>query len=132
MESILLSIDPSDPIWIAIAFVCGFAVKLIGLPPLVGFLFAGFILNAMGAEGGNFLHTTADLGITLLLFTIGLKLKLSSLIKPEVWGVATIHMTTVTALIAGMVMIFSSLGFSMFAGHTFNCKLCFGIGCIWI
>jgi len=64
MESILLSIDPSDPIWIAIAFVCGFAVKLIGLPPLIGFLFAGFILNAAGAEGGTFLSATADLGIT--------------------------------------------------------------------
>lgn len=116
MESILLSIDPSDPIWIAIAFVCGFAVKLIGLPPLVGFLFAGFMLNAVGAEGGKFLHATADLGITLLLFTIGLKLKLSSLAKPEVWGVASIHMVTITLLIAGLVMTFASLGFSLFAG----------------
>jgi len=126
MESILLSIDPSDPIWIAIAFVCGFAVKLIGLPPLIGFLFAGFILNAAGAEGGNFLSATADLGITLLLFTIGLKLKLSSLTKPEVWGVASIHMISITLLIAGLVMVFSSLGFSLFAGLDFNSALLIG------
>ena len=126
MESILLSIDPSDPVWIAIAFVCGFAVKLIGLPPLVGFLFAGFILNAMGAEGGAFLGATADLGITLLLFTIGLKLKLSSLARPEVWGVASIHMVTITLLIAGLVMLFSSLGFSLFAGLDFYTALLIG------
>ena len=126
MESILLSIDPSDPIWIAIAFVCGFAVKLIGLPPLIGFLFAGFILNAAGAEGGTFLSATADLGITLLLFTIGLKLKLSSLTKPEVWGVASIHMVTLTLLIAGLVMLFSTLGFSLFAGLDFNSALLIG------
>ena len=126
MESILLSIDPRDPLWIAIAFVCGFAVKLIGLPPLIGFLFAGFILNAAGAEGGSFLSATADLGITLLLFTIGLKLKLSSLAKPEVWGVASIHMVSITLLIAGLVMIFSSLGFSLFAGLDFNSALLIG------
>lgn len=116
MESILLSIHPSDPLWIAIAFICGFAVKLIGLPPLVGFLFAGFALNALGAEGGQFLNATADLGITLLLFTIGLKLRLSSLAKPEVWGVATVHMLAITLLIAAIVMAFSSYDFSLFAG----------------
>lgn len=46
MESILLAIDPRDPLWIAIAFVCGLLIKLVGLPPLIGFLIAGFLLNA--------------------------------------------------------------------------------------
>ena len=55
---------------------------------MVGFLVAGFMLNALGAEGGEFLNAVADLGITLLLFSIGLKLKLKSLARPEVWGVA--------------------------------------------
>lgn len=116
MESILLSIHPSDPLWIAIAFICGFAVKLIGLPPLVGFLFAGFMLNAMGAEGGDFLNTMADLGITLLLFTIGLKLRVQSLIKPQVWGVAMIHMVLITAVSSLLVLAISQLNISIFAG----------------
>jgi predicted Kef-type K+ transport protein len=39
-----------DPIWIAVAFALGFLVKQVGLPPLVGFLGAGFLLHAFGAE----------------------------------------------------------------------------------
>lgn len=113
MDSILLSIDPRDPLWIALAFLCGFGVKLIGLPPLVGFLIAGFILNAAGAEGGEFLRATADLGVTLLLFSIGLKLKLRSLASPEVWGVAIIHMVAVTALAAALIMTLTVSGLPM-------------------
>ena len=111
MDPQLLSIHYSDPLWIAIAFLCGLAIKVVGLPPLVGFLMAGFMLNALGAEGGEFLNAMADLGITLLLFSIGLKLKLKSLARPEVWGVATLHMVVVTLLIAAMVLMlsFSSL-----------------------
>ena len=42
-----------DPLWIAVAFVLGFAARQVGLPPLVGFLVAGFVLNGFGAESGN-------------------------------------------------------------------------------
>ncbi|MDG3087495.1 cation:proton antiporter [Vibrio hannami] len=107
MDPQLLSIHYSDPIWITIALICGLVVKNLGLPPLVGFLIAGFILNALGAQGGGFLGVLADLGITLLLFSIGLKLKLKSLIKPEVWAVATLHMAVVTALLAWLVLLLS-------------------------
>ncbi len=34
-----------DPLWIVIAFAFGFAVKQFGLPPLVGFLAAGFVIR---------------------------------------------------------------------------------------
>ena len=126
MESILLAIDPRDPLWIAIAFVCGLAVKLVGLPPLVGFLVAGFLLNAVGAEGGEFLRATADLGVTLLLFTIGLKLKLQSLARPEVWGVAMIHMVSVVALLAVLVLAFAALGLPLFSGSDLVTALLIG------
>lgn len=126
MDSILTSIHPSDPIWIAIAFVFGFIAKLVKLPPLVGFLIAGFFLNAMGAEGGDFLSATADLGITLLLFTIGLKLKLQSLARPEVWGVASIHMTLVTVIIAMLVMMLTFTPMALFTNLSFNQALLIG------
>ncbi len=45
-----------DPLWIAIAFVLGFVAKQIKLPPLIGFLAAGFVLNAMGVVGGEVKH----------------------------------------------------------------------------
>jgi len=126
MHSLLLSIDPSDPLWIAIAFLCGLALRLIGLPPLVGYLAAGFLLNALGAQGGEFLSATADLGVTLLLFSIGLKLRPRSLVRPEVLGVASIHMAVVTMFIAGVFLLLSQGGVSLFAGLDLPATLLLG------
>jgi Kef-type K+ transport system membrane component KefB len=75
VDAILLSIHPNDPLWIAIAFVFGLLLRMVGLPPLIGFLVAGFLLHALGAEADEFLYTIADMGITILLFSIGLKLR---------------------------------------------------------
>ena len=126
MDPQLISINTNDPLWIAIAFICGFLVKLINLPPLIGFLAAGFLLNVLGAEGGSFLSATADLGITLLLFTIGLKLKLKELAKPQVWGVATLHMGIVTVMIALFTLLLTLTGIPLFSNLDF--KTCLLIG----
>ena len=90
-----------DPLWISIAFVFGFAARQVGLPVLVGLLVAGFVLNALGAEGGEFLQQVSDLGVTLLLFTIGLKFKVKSLLQPEIWAGTTLHMLITTAILGG-------------------------------
>ena len=79
-------------LWILIAFVCGLLAVQMSLPPLVGFLGAGFVLNLLGVEENEILSNLADLGITLLLFTIGLKLKLADLVKTEVWGGGLSHL----------------------------------------
>ena len=126
MDPQLLSINTNDPLWIAIAFACGFLVKLINLPPLIGFLAAGFLLNALGAEGGSFLNATADLGITLLLFTIGLKLKIKELARPEVCGAAVLHMGFVCVLFAASVYLFSQAGIGIFTGLDFKTSLLIG------
>ena len=60
-----------DPIILSIAFLLGFLCRQVGLPPMVGFLLTGFMLNGLGIQGGEVLETIADLGVTLLLFTIG-------------------------------------------------------------
>ncbi|MCD6475725.1 MAG: cation:proton antiporter [Anaerolineaceae bacterium] len=73
-----------DLILVVVAFILGFLVKQIGLPPLLGFLAAGFVLNAFGVHGGDNLHKFADAGILLLLFSIGLKVRVKSLLKPEI------------------------------------------------
>lgn len=69
---------------ISAVFVGGVIFKLLKLPPLVGFLAAGFALNAYGIEHSAMLESIADIGVTLLLFTIGLKINLPSLLKAEV------------------------------------------------
>lgn len=81
-----------DFIWVLFAYLCGLTVKLTGLPPLIGFLFAGFLLHFLGIEPTAGLDTLADLGITLMLFTIGLKLNISDLLRREVWASTLGHM----------------------------------------
>ncbi len=98
-----------NPLWILAAFIFGAVVSRIGLPPLVGYLLAGFALNSIGVTGGEILETVANAGVTLLLFTIGLKLKIKSLAKPEVWAGTSTHMI-VTVTIFGVVIWV--LGFS--------------------
>ncbi len=73
-----------DYLWIFAVFVCGLSFKLIQLPPLVGFLAAGFLLNTLGVAPLPAIDVIAEMGVTLLLFTIGLKINLKDLIKPEI------------------------------------------------
>lgn len=73
------------------AFVCGLTVKLIGIPPLVGYLIAGFLLNFSGYTLTDDLTKIANLGITIMLFTIGLKLNIRDLSKREVWAGSITH-----------------------------------------
>jgi glutathione-regulated potassium-efflux system ancillary protein KefC len=71
--------------FILVAFICGLALKVVGFPPLIGFLMAGFALNFLGYDAPPSLEVLAELGITLMLFTIGLKLNIRDLYKKEVW-----------------------------------------------
>ncbi len=102
-----------DPIFIAVAFGCGLAVYLIGLPPLIGFLAAGFVLNAMGFEPNATLDTLANLGVTLLLFSIGLKLDIKTLLRKEVWGTACGHIVSSTLLFTLVLLAIKTLGFAL-------------------
>lgn len=83
--------------WIAFAFGMGLAARAIGLPPLVGYLGAGFALAAVGEYIGVGPHDSealqhiAHLGVLLLLFTVGLKLKPSNLLRREVIGGGLLH-----------------------------------------
>lgn len=102
-----------EPLMIALAFIVGFAAQLLRLPPLVGFLAAGFALNAMGFERSPMLDTIANLGVTLLLFTIGLKLDIRTLLRAEVWSTASLHIVGSTLLFAAILFVFKSLGLAL-------------------
>lgn len=115
MESLLLTIDYHDPLMLGIAFIAGFAFSRIGLPPLVGFLAAGFAFGALGAVQTHLLSELADLGVTLLLFSIGLKLRVSSLLKPEIWGVTTLHMLITVIAFSAILLGLGATGMSLFA-----------------
>ena len=114
MDSLLVTIDYHDPMMLGVAFVAGCVFFRLGLPPLVGFLAAGFIMGAMGAESTPLLRELTDLGVTLLLFTIGLKLRVSSLLKAEIWGVATLHMVIIATALASIVLVLGIAGLPLF------------------
>ena len=111
-----IAIALGDVAWISLAFLMGFAARLIGLPPLIGFLATGFLLSTQGIVTGEVLQKLSDLGITLLLFSIGLKLDLRSLARPQVWGVASLHMLLITLLFAVLLMAFAAGGLPLVAG----------------
>jgi len=90
--------------WIGVAFLVGLVVRRLGQPPLLGFLAAGFLLELLGLRPDASLVELANVGILLLLFAIGLKLDLRSLVRPFVLGVATIHMVTTTALFGALIL----------------------------
>ena len=67
-------------IYLATILATGLVAILIRLPPLVGFLAAGFLLNGLGVDKITGLDAVSELGVTLMLFAIGLKLDVKALL----------------------------------------------------
>lgn len=88
-----------DALWLALAFALGLLSRHLGLPALVGYLVAGFVLNALGQQGSELLDHIAHAGVLLLLFSVGLKLRIKSLTRPEVWGGGLLHLAISGALL---------------------------------
>lgn len=110
-----IAIALGDVVWISLAFVLGLLSRSIGLPPLIGFLVTGFILSGVGFSSGATLEKLSDLGITLLLFTVGLKLNLRTLVRPQVWAVTGAHSAIVVAVLGLVFYGLAWSGVSVFA-----------------
>lgn len=96
-------------IWILVAFLFGYAAKQLSLPPLVGYLIAGFILHGLGIEEEASLQTLADLGISLMLFTIGLKVNFKALLRKDIWNATLGHMSGWVLFLLPIIALLSSL-----------------------
>lgn len=81
-----------EPLIILVALLCGMTSRAVGFPALIGYLAAGFVLHELSVSSGPLLEVLAELGITLLLFTIGLKLEPKKLLETKVWGTTLLHM----------------------------------------
>lgn len=101
--------------YLVITFGLGGLAMAVRLPPLVGFLAAGFVINAFGLEHVPQLETMADLGVTLLLFAIGLKLDVRILLRREVWLTTSAHMVINVVLGTIAMWLFALVGVSMLA-----------------
>lgn len=90
-----------------IAYIC----SRIGLVPIVGFLAAGVLIgpNALGLVTNQMLvDEAAELGVILLLFTIGIEFSLDKLnrIRKLIFGGGGLQVTLATLLTAGVLRLF--------------------------
>ena len=109
-----------ETIWILMAFVAGLTVSRIGLPPLVGYLIAGFTLHFFGIEPIPQLDSLADLGIALLLFCIGIKLDIKQLLQKETILSTTGHMLVFGGVSMGILLLAKMLLLPFFAEANHN------------
>ncbi|GAA4403829.1 cation:proton antiporter [Fodinibacter luteus] len=89
--------------YLVAALAGGSLARWLRLPPLVGFLSAGFALAALGVEKHPVVDTLGELGVTLLLFAVGLSLDVRLLLRREVWLTATAHLVLMVG--AGFVVL---------------------------
>jgi len=109
-------------IWIGSAYIIGFIASKLFFPPLVGYLIAGYALHWMNVAPLPNLHNFADVGIEILLFCVGLKLKPRSLLRHEVLSVGGIHLLLV---VGTATLVFLGLGTQATGGLVLGASLAF-------
>ncbi len=98
-----------DPLIILAALLCGLLARAVGLPALIGYLAAGFVLHELNVQGTELLASLSEIGITLLLFSIGLKLQPRELLRTNVWGTTLVHMAVMQLIFLGALYAAASL-----------------------
>lgn len=107
-------------LYLGAALLGGLVAVLLRLPPLVGFLAAGFALGAGGAPELPYLEPVADLGVVLLLFAIGLKLDVRTLLRREIWLTTAVHLLVAVGVAVGFLGLLAAIGFGHVAGESFG------------
>jgi predicted Kef-type K+ transport protein len=111
-----------EPAIILVALLCGMASRALGFPALIGYLAAGFVLHEFSIQTGPILETLANLGITLMLFTIGLKLEPKKLLESKVWGTTMAHMAVTQIVMFALLMAATAL-IPVFELNAFNAAI---------
>lgn len=94
-----------EALWVVAAFALGWAGSKAGLPPLVGYLLAGLGLSLFGQKSGVLVDELASIGVLLLLFTVGLKLRWQSLVTKEVLLGGGVHLAIFSTILAVLALI---------------------------
>jgi glutathione-regulated potassium-efflux system ancillary protein KefC len=103
--------------YLGAVFLGGLVARAVRLPPLIGFLAAGFVLKGAGVPYEPLIEVLANLGVTLLLFGIGLKLDVRQLLRREIWGTAVLHMAVTVALASALMALLAVFGIAFVAGE---------------
>ncbi|MFN4073237.1 MAG: cation:proton antiporter [Thermus sp.] len=68
-----------------LTYLAGVLTVRLGFPAFLGYLGVGIALGILGFPGDPLLELFAELGVYLLLFTVGLGLRLRRLTRREIW-----------------------------------------------
>lgn len=86
-------------IWMTGAFLVGQVFRIISLPPLVGFILSGYLFTIVGmSDDIGLLQLPAEIGVELLLFSIGLKIRPSAFLNRYLIAVVLMHTLFITVL----------------------------------
>ncbi|MDO4244328.1 MAG: cation:proton antiporter [Actinomyces sp.] len=90
-------------LYLIVVVVLGLAASAVRLPPLVGYLAAGLVLSAAGAPRLEVIGSLAELGLALLLFKVGLRLRPWPLMRRRLLATAATSTAVLTCLGVGIV-----------------------------
>lgn len=94
-------------LWLGLAYALGMILQALRLPPLVGYLIAGIVLSVTGIHvDTEIIHEIGHLGVLLLLFTVGLHLRIKNIIRLEVLGGGGIHLLISAAIFGSIATLF--------------------------
>ncbi len=86
-------------VWLSGSLLFGYISKILSLPIVVGFIFSGFFFSLLDYSDINgILDLPSKIGVELLLFSIGLKVKPSSFLSKSFINVFFLHSIFVTII----------------------------------
>jgi len=97
---------------LSFAYVLGILVHVLRLPPLIGYLCAGFVLSALDFQSNGVLEGVAHAGVLVLLFSVGLKLSLKGLLRWEILAGSMIHLAVIAGILIACLLIFVDASFT--------------------
>lgn len=111
----------SVAVYLITVVILGLGAAILKVPPLVGFIAAGFLLGAADVPEVPWVSTVGELGAALLLFSIGLDLDLRTLGRKVISSTAAVTMvviTMTTAAVIGTVVLGLGLHVGLVKGWT--------------
>ncbi len=85
-----------------LTYLSGVLLVRLGLPVFLGYLGVGMALRLLGFSGDPLLDFFKDLGVYLLLFTVGLGLRTERLIRREIWATGIFQLLLLPVFMAAL------------------------------
>ena len=113
MDEILLM--TSLAMFLLLAAVCSIVFNKIKLPPLIGYLMAGILIAnfySINEMGKSVVEILSDMGLIMLMFSIGLEINLKKLRKQGLFAIE-VALVQLPLMVLGGVIAGGMLGFNM-------------------